>query len=169
MFQFRRFPTYGYVFTIRYWSIAPVGFPIRKSTDRSSCAAPRSLSQLITSFVGSWCQGIPLAPYIAWPLYIKLLSGSQNYASSIRNYFWLIVITLKFILTVASYIFSSKSSMFSFQGPIELLFLFSQFDLLIRISVSRDSNQQIIALGFFRSGGPKWTRTTDLTIISRAL
>ena len=53
MFQFRRFPTYGYVFTIRYWSIAPVGFPIRKSTDRSSCAAPRSLSQLITSFIGS--------------------------------------------------------------------------------------------------------------------
>ena len=30
-----------------------VGFPIRKSPDRSSFAAPRSLSQLITSFIGS--------------------------------------------------------------------------------------------------------------------
>ena len=44
-----------------------VGFPIRKSPDRSSFAAPRSLSQLITSFIGSWCQGIPLALFIAWP------------------------------------------------------------------------------------------------------
>ena len=30
-----------------------VGFPIRKSPDRSSFAAPRSLSQLVTSFIGS--------------------------------------------------------------------------------------------------------------------
>ena len=30
-----------------------VGFPIRKSPDHSSFAAPRSLSQLITSFIGS--------------------------------------------------------------------------------------------------------------------
>ena len=43
-----------------------VGFPIRKSPDRSSFAAPRSLSQLITSFIGSWCQGIPLALFLAW-------------------------------------------------------------------------------------------------------
>ena len=44
-----------------------VGFPIRKSPDHSSFAAPRSLSQLITSFIGSWCQGIPLALLLAWP------------------------------------------------------------------------------------------------------
>ena len=45
-----------------------MGFPIRKSPDRSSFAAPRSLSQLITSFIGSWCQGIPLALFLAWPI-----------------------------------------------------------------------------------------------------
>ena len=50
-------------FSIRYLA---VGFPIRKSPDRSSFAAPRSLSQLITSFIGSWCQGIPLALLLAW-------------------------------------------------------------------------------------------------------
>ena len=44
-----------------------VGFPIRKSPDQCSFAAPRSLSQLITSFIGSWCQGIPLALLLAWP------------------------------------------------------------------------------------------------------
>ena len=37
----------------RYWSIAPVGFPIRKSPDHRIFAPPRSLSQLVTSFVGS--------------------------------------------------------------------------------------------------------------------
>ena len=57
--------------------------------------------------------------------------------------------------------------MFSFQGPIEL-FIFN--DPLNEVpSLCWDFIQQIIALGFFRSGGPKWTRTTDLTIISRAL
>ena len=44
-----------------------MGFPIRKSPDQSSFATPRSLSQLITSFIGSWCQGIPLALFLAWP------------------------------------------------------------------------------------------------------
>ena len=41
-------------------------FHIRKSADRSLFAAPRSLSQLVTSFVGSWCQGIHLMLLFAW-------------------------------------------------------------------------------------------------------
>ena len=67
MFQFGRFPTYTYVFSIRSMILHHGGFPIRKSTDRSLFAAPRSLSQLVTSFIGSWCQGIPLALLLAWP------------------------------------------------------------------------------------------------------
>ena len=47
------FPPHGYVFTIRYMSIAHVGCPIRKSTGRWLFAPNRSLSQLITSFIGS--------------------------------------------------------------------------------------------------------------------
>ena len=43
-----------------------VGFPIRKSPDRSLFAAPRGLSQLVTSFIGSWCQGIRPVLFIAW-------------------------------------------------------------------------------------------------------
>ena len=65
MFQFRRFPSYTYGFSV--WYLA-VGFPIRKSPDRRIFAPPRSLSQLVTSFFGSWCQGIPLALFIAWPI-----------------------------------------------------------------------------------------------------
>ena len=41
-------------------------FHIRKSADRSLFAAPRSLSQLVTSFFGSWCQGIHLMLLFAW-------------------------------------------------------------------------------------------------------
>ena len=41
-----------------------VSFLIRKSPDHSLRATPRSLSQLITSFIGSRCQGIRPAPLI---------------------------------------------------------------------------------------------------------
>ena len=38
--------------------VAHVGFPIQISADHCVFATPRSFSQLITSFVGSQCQGI---------------------------------------------------------------------------------------------------------------
>jgi hypothetical protein len=42
--------------------LSEVGFPIRKSSDQSSFAAPRSLSQRTTSFIASQCQGIHRMP-----------------------------------------------------------------------------------------------------------
>ncbi len=42
------------------------GYPIRKSTDRSVFAAPRSLSQLITSFIACWHQGILHVLFVAY-------------------------------------------------------------------------------------------------------
>ena len=66
------------------------GFPIRKSSDQSSFAAPRSLSQRTTSFIASQRQGIhqmPLSRLIA--LIINAhpleLSGTQNSAASGRT------------------------------------------------------------------------------------
>ena len=50
-----------------------VGFPIRKSPDRSLFAAPRGLSQLVTSFFGSWCQGIRPVLFFAWNSYLYSL------------------------------------------------------------------------------------------------
>ena len=41
------------------------GCPIRKSADQGSCAAPRSLSQLYTSFIASACLGIHRVPLYA--------------------------------------------------------------------------------------------------------
>ena len=40
------------------------GYPIRKSPDHSVFAAPRSLSQLITSFIAFQHQGIHCVPFI---------------------------------------------------------------------------------------------------------
>jgi hypothetical protein len=42
-----------------------MGCPIRKSPDQRVFAAPRSLSQLATSFVGSQCQGIRRVPLVS--------------------------------------------------------------------------------------------------------
>ena len=41
------------------------GFPIRRSPDQSLLAAPRGLSQLTTSFIASWHQGIHHKPLVA--------------------------------------------------------------------------------------------------------
>ena len=52
------FPAYTYGFSIRSAILHRGGSPIRKSAGQCSFAAHRSLSQLVTSFVGSRCQGI---------------------------------------------------------------------------------------------------------------
>ena len=68
MFQFRRFPSSTYEFSIRYMMINHVDCSIRKSADQSVLTTPRSLSQLTTSFIGSWCQGIHPALFLTLPI-----------------------------------------------------------------------------------------------------
>ena len=53
------------LFTIGCMDFIHTGFPIRKSTDRCLLSANRGFSQIAASFVGSWCQGIPLALFVA--------------------------------------------------------------------------------------------------------
>ena len=64
-FSSPRLPSPGYGFTRGYSRFARVGFPIQKSPDQWLFAPPRSFSQLITSFIGSQCQGIRPAPLFA--------------------------------------------------------------------------------------------------------
>ena len=45
--------------------LAAPGYPIRKFPDQSLLAAPRDLSQLITSFIARWHQGIHSVPFSA--------------------------------------------------------------------------------------------------------
>ena len=62
MFQFPRFPLIHYVFMYEYARSSCVGFPIQKSAGQWIFAPYRSLSQLITSFIGSQCLGIHPMP-----------------------------------------------------------------------------------------------------------
>ena len=66
MFQFPACPPTNYVFICRWQAVNLPGFPIQKSTDLGLLAAPRSLSQLATSFVGVWCHGIHPVLLLAW-------------------------------------------------------------------------------------------------------
>ena len=54
----------GYVFTGPYYGFTVVGFPIRTSPSQSLLAARRGLSQLATSFIAIFCQGIHHAPLV---------------------------------------------------------------------------------------------------------
>src|SRR6476620_3027931 len=56
-------PDYGFIGL--YGGFTPVGFPIRKSPGQSLLAALRGLSQLATSFIACFCQGIHHAPLVA--------------------------------------------------------------------------------------------------------
>jgi hypothetical protein len=67
MFQFSAFASR----LAGYHAFSMVGCPIRKSTDQSFCATPRSLSQLSVSFIASKSLGIPHTPLITF-LYFLL-------------------------------------------------------------------------------------------------
>src|SRR5690625_120636 len=60
MFQFGRFAPYKYGLPVE----TRRGYPIRTSADHSFNAAPRSLSQLSTSFIATACQGIHRVPFL---------------------------------------------------------------------------------------------------------
>ena len=55
-------PDYGFIGPYR--GFTAVGFPIRTSPSQSLLAAHRGLSQLATSFVAIFCQGIHHAPLV---------------------------------------------------------------------------------------------------------
>ena len=64
-FQIPGFPLIHYVFMYEYARSSCVGFPIQKSAGQWIFAPYRSLSQLITSFIGSQCLGIHPMLFIA--------------------------------------------------------------------------------------------------------
>jgi hypothetical protein len=56
-------PAYG--FSGPYPGFAGMGFPIRKSPDQRVLPSPRGLSQVTTSFIAVWRQGIHRTPLVA--------------------------------------------------------------------------------------------------------
>ena len=106
MFQFPRFPSHTYLFSIRSMVLHHGCFHIRKSADQCLFAAPRSLSQLVTSFVGSQCQGILHILFFAWTTFSKQVSFETIWFTLVLRFFlaWIAVYhTLQF--TRLSFIF----------------------------------------------------------------
>ena len=117
MFQFPGFPLIHYVFMYEYARSSCVGFPIQKSAGQWIFAPYRGLSQLITSFVGSQCQGIHLVLFFAWPL-IKLLrfiSFSWYSVTTEWNCFFCIAIRMELTMKL-NQLFLLHSSCCSFHG-----------------------------------------------------
>ena len=65
MFQFPGSTFLKLFIHFRITGVSQLGCPIRKSVDHGLFAATHSLSQLIASFFGSWCQGIHHALLLA--------------------------------------------------------------------------------------------------------
>ena len=59
-----RVPSNSLFIQLYVTALLPPGCPIRTSADQCLFAAPRGLSQLVTSFVGSQCQGIRLMLFL---------------------------------------------------------------------------------------------------------
>ncbi len=76
MFQF---PPYALLErSIPNTEVSGMGCPIRKSTDHCSYAAPRSLSQLYTSFIASVCLGIHRVPLVCFYYMVCTASPPTN-------------------------------------------------------------------------------------------
>ena len=193
MFQFRRFPTYAYLIQHMLLRLLLVGFPIRISPDLSLFAAPRSFSQLITSFIGSWCQGIPLALFFAWPLNLLCSSFTsscrsihfwflfkfyKNYAGS--HFFVSLLAKLLFTLNLFPYCCLFLSflihSLFSFQGAsLSYQKLEAHWNPLLETSINLQ--MKVESQGGLRSGipsklnnGTSWHQMTpDLRMLCNAL
>ena len=133
---------------------------IRISTDQSLLATPRSFSQLTASFIGLWCQGIRPAPFVAWPFFWNYAFSNLRSVlfplSRIDNLFEIVVFLPKtFVLRIKTFDF--------FTSRINIIF--DQFSR----SHSFPKENCLSTTFRFVLGGHKWTRTTDLTLIRRAL
>ena len=134
MFQFPRFPSYTYLFSIRSMILHHGCSHIRKSADRSLFAAPRSLSQLITSFFGSQCQGILHMLFFAWTTFC--ISGDILRFS----FFSLELLCFSYLQFKTFYRLWQNCFFFTLYGKtwfqfadFTLLFMISSFPLLLSV------------------------------------
>ena len=80
MFQFPTSPSCTLWIHVQVTELLSLpGFPIRKSVLLRLFAPSHSLSQLVTSFFGSWCQGIHPTLLVAWPFLILQSCFIQNF------------------------------------------------------------------------------------------
>ena len=205
MFHFPGFPSCNYGFITRSAVLHCRGCPIRISMDQSLFAAPHSFSQLVASFIGSWCQGIHPMLFFAWisskhkpfglclwfsflwiawvsskqisvriisdSLHLKRFSSSPvlnlsppelSFECSWKLYFYPNLERLN--LSCSRRIFRCSWNNINF-----VLFICSFYSSIYFIRFSMNISRSFELTHFRVLSGPKWTRTTDLALIRRAL
>ena len=171
-------------------------------------APSRSLSQLTTSFIGSQCQGIRPAPFLAWPFSFAwdffsllpwfsicqqenlqnciFLDNFTNLILFLQNYsVFKVQVSLRSPCTLSYFIrkvqttrpslykdYTSYNRLSPVSRPSHfcvaeiILESYAVYPIILRII---ESQLEVFFLLFREDGGPKWTRTIDLSIISRVL
>ena len=178
MFQFRRFPTYAYLIQRRLTEYCSAGFPHSEiSGSMLMCSSPKLIAACHVLHRLLMPRHSPCALYSLTLLSVcteRSRSGSQAFE----------LCRLRVLRNCLCY--PSKSSTNHFCFPLLLALhtwlLCSVFKVRFLTSFetrckhlqlnaciqSRRNGTTHFSFGKM-SGGPKWTRTTDLTIISRAL
>ena len=181
MFQFRRFPSCTYFIQCR---IPFGGFPHSEiSGSMLICSSPKLIAAyhvlhrlLMPRHSPCALYSLTLVEHLllkSCPLFVMNYAGFSCYYT--QNCFVTLTRTAFAILLINSF-----HNIFAVDNLCCLLSL-SQFFLFVQFSrctlrLKPDINPQSLkglypssSASVFRSGGPKWTRTTDLTIISRVL
>ena len=154
------------------------GCPIRRSTDRCLFTAPRSFSQLVTSFVGSWCQGIHLMLFFAWTsiffsyllLWVSQIIFVLQWKSFFRCFLWSSAISWRLNCSFLPDFFLRKTWFQNLKKIIcSFQYLYSVFNDLSIFAILHHCSLLLYGCRHCRPGGLKWTRTTDLVLIRHAL
>ena len=119
------------------------GFPIRKLAGRSSLAAHRDFSQLTTSFVDCWCQGIHRMPFVACYFTCVKFIFLQTTKGSTFVYPYALHLQLHFgdvpILYLPMYFFSNLSVLSSLVLSITSINIFGDiYDSLIIFYIAQN-------------------------------
>ncbi len=183
MFQFRRFPTYAYLIQRRLTEYCSAGFPHSEiSGSTVICTSPKLIAAChvlhrLLMPRHSPCALLRLTFLSCCQEGLALVLKRLNYAGS--EFFEIVCVTL-FEKFHKSFLFPSVAcssylvTLFSFQGAFPASFETRSKHLNFKClyPTSKFSTMKFLWPTFFfqkKVGGPKWTRTTDLTIISRAL
>ena len=167
MFQFGRLPSYTYVFSIWYTSSSCMDCSIRKSTYHSVLTAPRGLSQLITSFFGSQCQGIRPALFLALPFvscfWVLLIVNQYTSCSFTQQYFLLSFYTRSILICITFALFCFQVAFCSWEQISINNFLFIEIYSQVLWWAQMDSNHrphayQACALTTWAMRPSKWWR-----------
>ena len=125
---------------------------IRKSPDHSLFAALRGLSQLITSFIACWHQGIHYTPLLS---YIVLIHSREPARAGPEIDF----------KTLSSFFLCCAPDLSTRSGSIEFVF----FTLYAVVKELKSPLREQRMLLIISDGGQDWTRTSDPRLIKAVL